>query len=730
MANEIIDYIGLNVSRIQKAVKAEKPKFNIVKSFDNAELYKVYKKISVKDIEILISETDRTTNIKERYEKSIPIQDYIKENKEAFLELTEKTSIEKIKELEDLQDSFKDKIPFFVKYDKNYLWQIYYSSEENKYFMLFPAKEGETEVLMYMLKKKLAKEDTIIYVPICKESYDEKIIESKKLNDIENYIWIFTTIWPQIYEIHDGEDEKIYIIGKTKVKEGFKTEYRIILNNKQEADNEFTLLKALFILTTETKYDYKFAPELDSNGSLVFEYKDKIVDFENIQKFITDETALQQDLKYTYKKQIDKNTKKLEKLKEIIAKQNEVYTKQEKQILDFMDCKNSFFKKVRFFFKSNKKFSSYSKKLIKNIEQEVEKAEAIKDDEIKMKESILKDIPNIFTIADLVKTSIEVKAEADENKKIKDDIKALQLKRENMKKKIENADKYLDEIEKHKKNLVDFWKFTNKDNLSMLSEGEVKPKEEKKIPTFNYEEDMAYLAINSDKLQRKKLSNEECDAIFVASNLLEAINSVVTRSNTYILDETYDELMEKYKKNKSGENLFGGMTDDYTKVKKLNNNEHRENHKDLFRILRFNETTTLEDFKDRMKELGRLVTEAYQKITSIYDMELYYSKRNKGFVIGEVNPYIFLEDESINKIYKMDANKDTHVIYFSNIVFYDNQNKTLPLGMDESTGIILKVGENKKISDSTVNVLVRKDLFTVVVRKIKIVKEGKVPLKS
>lgn len=216
MANEVLEYVGINTTRIQKSIKSEKPKFNINKSYDNADLYKIYKRINVSDIEILVSETDRTTDIKTRYMNSIPVQDFIKEYKDEFEKLAEKTSVDDIKELEDLQESFKDKIPYFVKYDKNYLWQIYYSNEDDKYFMLFPAKEGETEVLMYLLKKKLEKEDTKIFVPVCKEDYDEKIISNKKLSDIENYIWVFTAEWPHVYEIFDGEEQKLLLLEKQK----------------------------------------------------------------------------------------------------------------------------------------------------------------------------------------------------------------------------------------------------------------------------------------------------------------------------------------------------------------------------------------------------------------------------------------------------------------------------------------------------------------------------------
>ena len=93
--------------------------------------------------------------------------------------------------------------------------------------------------------------------------------------------------------------------------------------------------------------------------------------------------------------------------------------------------------------------------------------------------------------------------------------------------------------------------------------------------------------------------------------------------------------------------------------------------------------------------------------------------------MGNIDPYILIRDSEVKKIYKMQTSSDTHLIYLSNIVFYDNNNKTLPLGMDESKEFITKVGENKKISDVDINLLIEKDLFNVEVRKIKIVEEGK-----
>lgn len=729
MSNKILDYIELNIEKIPKSLNSTKPKYDITKAFDNSSLYKVYKKISVKDLQILVGNSDRTTEIKERYLSSIPIQEYIEEHQEEFLELADSASIDKIKELEDMQEEFKDKIPYFIRYEKNYIWQIYYSKEEDKYFMLFPIREGEKEVLFYLLKQKLKKQDTSIYVPICKEDISEEYLNYKKINDIENYIWLFSKEWPNIYEVTTEAGTKLYITGKTKIQENLVSKYRIEINNEEEAMEEYSLLKALFIIATETKYYYNFKPQINDDGKLVFSFNDKVIDIKNLQEFISEETAKQHQSKFIIKEEIDRDKEKLDKLKDIVNKQNDIYIKQEKQIITFMDCRKSFFKKVKFFFKNNKKFSLANKKNISNLEKEIKESEQIKENQEEVSENILNEMSNLFTIADLVKTTLETKNVINQQKGIKADIRSLKLKQINMTKKIENAQNYIDEIEKNKKSLFEFWKFANKDNQKALEEGNQEEQQEKKQPVFNLDDDMEMLATNADALQRKKLSNEECNAVYVAKWLLDGINSIVTKSDTYVIDEEFDKLKAEYNPQNSYENIFAGIEEDYTKVKELKNKQHRENHKNIYSILKFNETTTLDDFKERMRENSTLVNETYQKITSIYNMPIYYSYRKKGYIMGEINPYNLIEDESVEKIYKTYTNNETHLIYLSNIIMYDNLNKTLPLGMDESTAVILKVGENKKIKETNINLIKEEDLFNIKIRKIKMIEEGKKPTK-
>lgn len=65
-------------------------------------------------------------------------------------------------------------------------------------------------------------------------------------------------------------------------------------------------------------------------------------------------------------------------------------------------------------------------------------------------------------------------------KNLKLDQKALELKKVNLERKIKNANIYLNEIDLHKKSIFEFWKFTNKDELPSLNEGEKEENKEKK----------------------------------------------------------------------------------------------------------------------------------------------------------------------------------------------------------------------------------------------------------
>lgn len=764
LKNDVLEYIGLDLENIpQKLLKSEPIHFS---DFSNSNVYKVYDYVSVHDLEILITPLDRTAEIRERYKTAKPLSAYLqaddRKTKEIFNDVLDLASVNEIKKLENLQEKLKN-IPYFVKYDKNYLWQIYYSKEDNKYFMLFPANEGETSVLFYIIKKKLEKEDTKIFVPINKMDYKGNLLTSAQINDIENYIWLFTNEWPNIYEV---SGKYLYVTGHTKVKKLFNTYYRNVFDNKNDAEKFYMLLKALFILTTETNYKYNFEPYVNENGNLELEYvdeshetfkknngknrmntkfdenNDNIITTENLADFVDKQVELQKLRKTDLEEEIVRNEEILKELKEYVKKQNDIYVMQEKQIVMFLNCKKSFFKKISYFFKA-KKFvmPKLDSRLDKKLENEL--GENSLENELSIKNEI--NLNGSYTIKELVSAfnsanEVEIKARA-----VRTDLKALKLKKENYARKIENAKKYIDEIESHKKSIFEFWKFSNKDELPALSEGESSESNETKN-NANLNKDL--LGARADSLQRQKLSDEEINALYLFYVMPKIFNRI---SKTYAKNENEDtkkiekDILEGLK-NKTSKRSLDNLINDYTTVKKINSKEHRENERNEIAILRINENTTVEEFEDRINHFKKSLESAYNKIYAITSMPVYIKKSDvqKEFLLGDINPEnlinenssknvieerVNLENESeveiatdlerIAKkedsvlrnnvsrekdkadkqgieIVKIDLSNEEHALYLSNIVFFDNQNKTLPIGMDLSSKVVIKLDNAKR----------------------------------
>ena len=742
LKNDVLEYIGLDLENIpQKLLEAEPIHFS---DFSNSNIYKVYDYVSVHDLEILITPLDRTAEIRERYKTAKPLSAYLQADdrkaKEIFNDVLDLASVNEIKKLENLQEKLKN-IPYFVKYDKNYLWQIYYSKEDNKYFMLFPANEGETSVLFYIIKKKLEKEDTKIFVPINKMDYKGNFLTSAQINDIENYIWLFTNEWPNIYEV---SGKYLYVTGHTKVKKLFNTYYRNVFDNKNDAEKFYMLLKALFILTTETNYKYNFEPYVNENGNLELEYvdeshenlkknngknrmntkldenNDNIITTGNLADFVDKQVELQKLRKTDLEEEIVRNEEILKELKEYVKKQNDIYVMQEKQIVMFLDCKKSFFKKISYFFKA-KKFimPKLDNKIDKRLEDEL--GENSLEDELSKKNEI--NLNGSYTIKELVSAfnsanEVEIKARA-----VRSDLKALKLKKENYARKIENAKEYIDEIESHKKSIFEFWKFSNKDELPALSEGESRESNETKN-NANLNKDL--LGARADSLQRQKLSDEEINALYLFYVMPKIFNRI---SKTYAKNENEDtkkiekDILEGLK-NKTSKRSLDNLINDYTTVKKINSKEHRENERNAITILRINENTTVEEFEDRINHFKKSLESAYNKIYAITSMPVYIKKSDvqKEFLLGDINPENLInenpsknviEGREVNlengakgekdkieeqeiEIVKIDLSNEEHALYLSNIVFFDNQNKTLPIGMDLSSKVVIKLDNAKK----------------------------------
>ena len=117
---ELIDYSPLN--------------FNVSR-LNNDKDHRIFRYVPIDQIDILITPCLRTEPLKEKYAKALPLHRYIlpAENEEdierysTFLKMLDAVNVNEIENVATLQKELEKKEPFKVKYNKDNMWQIYYS---------------------------------------------------------------------------------------------------------------------------------------------------------------------------------------------------------------------------------------------------------------------------------------------------------------------------------------------------------------------------------------------------------------------------------------------------------------------------------------------------------------------------------------------------------------------------------------------------------------------------
>lgn len=759
---EKLAYIGLNLEKLPKFLKEyEKFSFHPTKSYDETS-YKVYQYIKVTDIQILLTPTDRLTNLNEKYQLAKPIASYLdsksEENVEqfaTFLKILNDVTLEEIKQIEKEQEEFQKHIPYEVKYAGNFMWQIYYSDISNQYFMLVPTNEQNNAALFYLLKKQIesmkTKKEQFIFVPISHMEYSGKYLTKSQIADMENYLWYFTKEWPSTYEVYHLENSMtLKLVGKTNIYEKMQSEYVISLENKEQALEQYKLLKALFILSTGLPEDYQFQAKINKQGALDFYFSENTkLEYQNLSEFISKEALMRLKKIQETEAQILQVEKSLQSLKNMIEKQNEEYLEKQRQIATFLACKKSFFGKIRYYFSTTRK-----KQLVKEQESRVrsKKAEIVeKKDDIE----IVYEEKEQYTIEDVIGIGTKLEQKVKKLKNLNLDVKALELKKENFARKIKNANIYLNEIELHKKSIFEFWKFTNKDELPSLEEGEEEETTKEKIgKTFSYEEDFEDLGKQMDILQRRKLSKNETDAIFAAMHALKSMQILNhTKSKNLAgqqletLEKELEKLQKEYEKDsdlikQKDFDIFGGMLEDQTKIKEINNIKHREIEKDKYKVLNITSQTELSIYIDNLRNYLKLLKEAFHKVNTSSNLALYFAT-TENLEMQNLNLFNLdltqemeetIKSKRANqkiKLYRINLQENMPLLYYTNIIFYDNFNRTLPEGMNLSSKVLINLNDYqlKEINTKKFNINYLKNNYQNKVEEI-ILTEYEVELKK
>ena len=707
-----LKYIGLDLENIPEFLtNSSDIDYRPLKAYDE-NTYRVYKYIPISKIQILLTPKNRLNTIKEKYNEGSNLKNYLKPENDndnekflTFLQMLKEVKIEEIEELVKEQKRLNKEIPFKVKFEENYLWQIYYCDISDIYFMLVPTEDLEYASFFYLLKMQIeyhkTKNEQMIYVPIIYENYSNKFLKNSEIQDVEKYINFFTKEWPNIYEVYDiNGNMSIQITGDAVVYESLISVYKSKLESKEEALKFYKFLKGMFILSTELQHHYKFTVKIDKNGALGFSLNNKEITYENMFTMLTENYKEAVDEISSLKKEKNDLEIKTEKLNILLEKKDREYLSKEKQIATYLECKKTFLGKVKYFFKLKKK----KKQDIEEPENVETKEEEKRKEEISCSNFVMREF---YTIEDIVKIYKELDMLLEKVKDLRLDYNALENRIESIDIKIKNADLYIEEIDKHEKSIFDFWRFANKDERLMLNQSNIVQNENKKVieKVYNYNEDREEIGEEIDKIQRGYLSKEDTDSIYIAgTEILNALNNI---DNEEILKNSLEKLKEELENNRMLFNadkidIFGEITQDNTKVKTLGDKKHRETKKDKLKIVEITQDTELEEYKDKLENILNNIKNIINKPNKLVSIPAYIALNKKekldGFKIFNLNLENVIEEAEDSKkivLYKVKLKEATRVVYFSNIIYYDNYNQTLPIGMDINAKCLLSLEKYK-----------------------------------
>ena len=720
-----LEYLGLNTDEIPEYLKDFSPiSFNLSRLNNNDRDHRVFQFVPIDKIQILLTPALRNDDIKDKYSKAVPLGRFFNptgneediERYATLLKIFSKLSIADVENVAIVQKKLEKTEPFRVKYNKDHLWQIYYSEATDSYFMLVCTKEETFAEFFYLLKKKIAfaenkraKVVPKIFVPINYVNYSGEFLTRDEITDVENYLWLFTKNWPLIFEVYDKNRKmSLQIIGDTYVYNNVKSTYKMKLINPEEAIKFYKLLKALFIMQTEIKDHFEFTTKIDSKNGLEL-YMGKIrITYDSLEDFIKSEYLIALEEMKSQDENYKELAQKLTKLQKKANEKEKEYFEKQKEISTYLEYKKTFFGKVKFFLKGTKVTKSKE-----TVEEKIAKDSALEKEDKETKisniEPFLKE-KKYYTLEDLV-TIYHVKEKNDRQiKNIIQDIKAIELKIENLTSKVKNAKLYINEIDKHRKSIFDFWKFANKDEKLALEKGDTTEKKQDMSPikkAFDFEMDFEKLGIEIDRLQRTKLSKEELDSLFIAkTNLLYILNMLrLNEMDKNALELALYSLKEEFNKNRlyiesETFDIFGNVENDSRKLKYIGSRSHRENEKSKFKILNINKKIDVFDFTEKLQSIVNYLQGAIPKIQSKYDMPLYkvvpITERinEKCFdlynidVENELSNYQDNGEGALNLI-KINFKEGMPLLYYSNISLYDNNSQTLPEGMNLSTNVLI-----------------------------------------
>ena len=215
---------------------------------------------------------------------------------------------------------------------------------------------------------------------ISNENYSNEYLKTSEITDLEKYIWHFTKNWCNIYDVYDKKGKlSIQIVGETIVYDNIKCNYKNKIEDKEEAQKFYKLLKALYILATEIPHHYHFDVKINRYGALEFKCEDKKLNYDNMFQMLTNDYIKAKNKTIDLENERLNLEKEIEELKVISIQKDQEYLSKEKQIATYLECRKTFIGRVKYFFKSKRKNKNEIKEVLKEEKKEaIQKQEKLK----------------------------------------------------------------------------------------------------------------------------------------------------------------------------------------------------------------------------------------------------------------------------------------------------------------------------------------------------------------
>ena len=191
-------------------------------------------------------------------------------------------------------------------------------------------------------------------------------------------------------------------------------------------------------------------------GGLEFLSGSKLIDYDSLSKFIKEEFLKNKLSSEELNEKIVELNSRLEELKLIEKNKEEEYAIRQKQIAMYLECRKSFFGRIRYYFKK--------KKDIKESKEDKEQVQKSEEENVDS-EQLIYETREYYTIENLIDITKILDRIENQIKNVTLDINALERSVDRLTRKNQNAKNYIDTIEEHKKSIFEFWNFVNKDNV-------------------------------------------------------------------------------------------------------------------------------------------------------------------------------------------------------------------------------------------------------------------------